>query len=88
MFDAIGEGHKIMQRSVSHDEALRQAYAADPTQAVIDMHELAREANELEDRVLELERHNAGLEARIRFLTEERDTLEWELNDIKRAIDD
>ena len=42
----------------------------------------------LVERVRELERKNAGLEARIRYLTEERDTLEWELNDIKRAIDD
>ena len=36
------------QKSISHEEALRQAYAADPMQAVLDMHELARQANELE----------------------------------------
>jgi predicted nuclease with TOPRIM domain len=61
MFNAIGEGHKIMQRSISNDEALQQAYAADPMQAVIDLHELAREANELEDRVRELEGRIAEL---------------------------
>lgn len=49
------------QKSIDHDEALRQAYAADPMQAVIDMHELARQANELEDRVKELEAENAAL---------------------------
>lgn len=36
-------------------------------------------------RVRELERQNAGLEARIRYLTEERNALEWELNNIKRG---
>lgn len=61
MFDAIGEGHKIMQRSISNDEALRQAYAADPMQAVIDLHELARKANELEDKVRELEKEKEQL---------------------------
>ena len=42
---------------------------------------------ELVARVRELERQNAGLEARLRYLTEERDTLEWELNDIKRGLE-
>lgn len=54
-----------MQKSVSNDEALRQAYAADPMQAVIDMHELAREANELEERVKELERQRDWLAQRL-----------------------
>lgn len=36
-------------------------------------------------RVRELERQNAGLEARIRYLMEERNALEWELNNIKRG---
>lgn len=61
MFDAIGEGHKIMQKSMSHDEALREVYAADPMQAVVDLHELSREVNELEDKVRELERQNKEL---------------------------
>jgi cell division protein FtsB len=34
-----------------------------------------------------LERQNAGLEARNRYLMEERDTLEWELHDIKRGLE-
>lgn len=51
----------MSKKSIGHDEALRQAYAADPMQAVIDMHELARQANELEDRVKELEAENAAL---------------------------
>lgn len=42
---------------------------------------------ELAARVRELEQQNAGLEARLRYLTEERDTLEWELNDIKRGLE-
>lgn len=42
---------------------------------------------ELIARVRELERHNAGLEARLRYLKEELDTLEWELNDIKRGFE-
>jgi hypothetical protein len=65
MFDAIGEGHKIMQKSVSHDEALREAYAADPMQAVIDMHELAREANEIEEKVRFLVAKNVALKKRL-----------------------
>lgn len=45
----------MSKKSIDHDEALRQAYAADPMQAVADVHELTRQANELEDRVRELE---------------------------------
>lgn len=51
----------MSKKSLSHEEALRQAYAADPMQAVVDVLELAREANELEDRVKALEAENAAL---------------------------
>lgn len=49
------------QKSISHEEALRQAYAANPMQAVEEVLELARQANELEDRVKKLELENAAL---------------------------
>lgn len=42
---------------------------------------------EIIEYVRELERKNAGLEARLRYLTEERDALEWEVNDIKRGLE-
>lgn len=78
MFDAIGEGHKIMQRSISNDEALLKAYAADPMQAVIDMHKLAREANELEDRVRELERQTVILASHLsKYVMHTMSTKEW-----------
>lgn len=65
MFDATGEGIKIMheskKKSIDHREALLQSYAANPMQAVEDVLELAREANELEDRVKELEEYRDRL---------------------------
>ena len=65
MFDAIGEGHKIMRRSVSHEEALWEAYDADSMQAVSDVLELTRQVNELEDKVRELERRCKWLEGHL-----------------------
>ena len=65
MFESIGEGHKIMQRNIGHAEALWEAYDADPMQAVGDVLELTRQANELEDRIRELEAQRNWLAERI-----------------------
>ena len=51
----------MSKKSISHEEALRQAYAANPMRAVEEVLELARQANELEDRVKRLEAENAAL---------------------------
>lgn len=52
------------RKSIPHDEAMAQEFAAHPEQAVELMHELARQANELEE-------ENAHLTRQVRFLARE-----------------
>ena len=54
------------QKSIDHREALLQSYTEKPSRAIDDVLELARQANELEDRVKELEAENADLRNQLR----------------------
>ena len=69
LHDLIAENRALHERAQMRQELVEQ-YEKD----------IAR----LRQKMRELERQNAGLEARVRYLMEERNALEWELNNINR----
>ena len=58
------------KKSIDHWEAMRQDFAAHPERAVEYVRELVRQANELEDRVKELEAENANLQRELKAAME------------------
>ena len=56
----------MSKKSIEHWEAMKQDFAEHPDHAVEYVRELVRQANELEDRVQELEAENADLRNQLR----------------------
>ena len=67
---------------IAENRALQER--AQMRQELVEQYE--KDIASLRQKVRELERQNAGLEARLRYKTDESNALEWELNDIKRGL--
>lgn len=63
-FEAFIDACGTRKKSIPHDEAMAQEFAAHPEQTVELMHELSRQANELEE-------ENEHLTRQVKFLARE-----------------